>query len=119
MHLALFPGHLARYKYFEIYLKDGKLQDKVFAKTDKVIYLFDHSMWVNQNQLVIEDINVISDIIKQSSDGSELILFFHKIDLIDETIREEETKKINVTKEMVRKELKDIVSDEDLSRYIL
>lgn len=27
--------------------------------------------------------------------------------------------KINVTKEMVRKELKDIVSDEDLSRYIL
>ena len=30
-----------------------------------------------------------------------------------------DTKKINITKEMVRKELKDIVSDEDLSRYIL
>ncbi len=29
------------------------------------------------------------------------------------------SKKINVTKEMVRKELKNIVSDEDLSRYIL
>ena len=39
--------------------------------------------------------------------------------ILFENPKGEETKKINVTKEMVRKELKDIVSDEDLSRYIL
>ena len=29
------------------------------------------------------------------------------------------TRKIRITKEMVKKELNDIISDEDLSRYIL
>ena len=39
--------------------------------------------------------------------------------ILFENPKGEELEKINVTKEMVRKELKDIVSDEDLSRYIL
>jgi len=39
--------------------------------------------------------------------------------ILFENPKEDGVKKICVTKEMVRKELKDIVSDEDLSRYIL
>ena len=39
--------------------------------------------------------------------------------ILFEVPQEKGVKKIRITKEIVKKELKEIISDEDLSRYIL
>ncbi|MFX1571059.1 MAG: hypothetical protein ACFFCV_22190 [Promethearchaeota archaeon] len=58
-----------------------------FENTDIIIYLFDYPTWVSNFQLIIEDIKIVSHLLKDRSNKARLILFFHKIDLIEEKSR--------------------------------
>ncbi len=60
-----------------------------FENTDIIVYLFDYPTWVSNFQLIIDDIKQVLDIIKDKSYSAKLILFFHKIDLIEKESRRE------------------------------
>lgn len=73
-----------------------------FDNADIILYLFDYSLWVNNRDVIIEDITKITSIIKNSELNAELIVFLHKIDLINENTRSEVLKKV---REIVEQEL--------------
>ena len=58
-----------------------------FENTDIIIYLFDYPTWTSNSQLIIDDIQKVSAIIEENSYGAKLIIFFHKIDLIEKESR--------------------------------
>jgi len=68
-------------------MENEKKQIKHFSKTDVILYVFDSEMWDKRSTDVINDIDKISQIIKKYE--GELILLFHKTDLINEKTREQ------------------------------
>ncbi|MFX1237442.1 MAG: ADP-ribosylation factor-like protein [Promethearchaeota archaeon] len=64
------------------YLSDQDLQDNIFGDTSKLIYLFDYNIWLSDQDLVINDLKQIYDVNEKKDFGAEIIVFFHKIDLI-------------------------------------
>lgn len=54
-----------------------------FEDADVIIYVLDHYNWEKNFQNCIEDIKVIYNKIVENSLNSQLILFFHKIDIFD------------------------------------
>ncbi len=60
-----------------------------FENTDIIIYLFDYPTWVSNSQLIMDDIQKVLAIIKEKSYTAKLIVFFHKIDLIEIESRRE------------------------------
>ncbi len=76
------------------YFDEGNQQNKVFALADVVIYLFDYPMWEDEFETISKDVTTIYDIIEKSGEKSSLILFCHKIDLIDKDVRKERIKRI-------------------------
>ncbi|MFX1594139.1 MAG: ADP-ribosylation factor-like protein [Promethearchaeota archaeon] len=71
-------------------LLENKLDNNqilVFENTDIIIYLFDYPTWVSNNQLIMNDIQQVLSILKENSYDAKLILFFHKIDLIEKISR--------------------------------
>ncbi len=58
-----------------------------FENTDIIIYLFDYPTWTSSSQLIIDDIQKVSAIKKEKSYSAKLIIFFHKIDLIEKESR--------------------------------
>ncbi|MHA1293613.1 MAG: hypothetical protein ACTSQJ_13220 [Promethearchaeota archaeon] len=60
-----------------------------FENTDVVIYIFDFPVWVAKAQDLIDEIKEIQNIIKSKSFNAEIILFLHKIDLINPKNRDE------------------------------
>lgn len=72
-------------------LLEGKLDNDqilAFENTDIIIYLFDYPTWISNSQLIIDDIQQVLAILKDKSYKTKLILFFHKIDLIEKESRE-------------------------------
>ena len=65
-----------------------------FENTDIIIYVLDYPTWVSNSQLIMHDIQEISEIIKNNSYDARLILFFHKIDLIEKESRQNTLKEI-------------------------
>jgi GTPase SAR1 family protein len=84
------------------YLESGTQQLKAFASADIVIYVFDTTIWFENNEIIFKDINTISEIMKEEPDDSKLILFCHKIDLLEDASRRQ---KINEIKEKVENQL--------------
>ncbi len=73
-------------------LLEGKVDNDqilVFENTDTIIYLFDYPTWVSNSQLIMDDIQKVLAIIKEKSYTAKLIVFFHKIDLIEIESRRE------------------------------
>ncbi len=83
---------------FNDYLENEKQKMMVFSSVTTVIYLFDYKMWINDKTLIFNDIKAISEVIKKEPDPINFVLFFHKIDLIEENVREE---KINDIKKVI------------------
>lgn len=58
-----------------------------FENNDYIIYIFDYTGWLENNDEILDDINKIRKIIDARLYSTQLILFFHKIDLImDKTL---------------------------------
>ena len=62
-----------------------------------IVYIFDFQAWSAKYQEIINEIQFINDIIKKKFSTSKLILFLHKIDLLNEKSRELEIEKITKT----------------------
>ncbi|MHA1698958.1 MAG: ADP-ribosylation factor-like protein [Promethearchaeota archaeon] len=77
-------------------LSDKDEQAKIFEGANVIIYLLDYIRWVEKSEEILEEIRIIKDILKQNSTTREipLVVFFHKIDLIDDAIREDNLRKI-------------------------
>ena len=76
-------------QFFDKTMENENQQIKHFSKTDLILYVFDSEMWDKRSTEVINDIDKISQIIKTNSYEGELILLFHKTDLINEKTREQ------------------------------
>lgn len=68
--------------------------DLAFDNTDVIIYVLDYPKWINDPDDIIAEVQRINDIIKFNSYPAGLILFIHKIDLIDKKNRKGVLKKI-------------------------
>jgi len=59
----------------------------LFSNSDVFIYIFDYLLWVDQPEELLEEILKIFNIINQNGNMGKLILFFHKIDQINQKIK--------------------------------
>ena len=85
-----------------ILLNDENEQIRAFENTDVIIYLFDFPIWVSNSLNIINEIQKILDIIKKKSYNIKLILFLHKIDLMNNTSKEKDLEDI---KHLIEKKL--------------
>jgi hypothetical protein len=72
-------------------LNQENIQEQIlaFENSDVIIYLFDFPLWVSKKEEVFSDIKRIEDLINHYDENSRLILFLHKIDLIEKNERKE------------------------------
>ncbi|MHA1191158.1 MAG: ADP-ribosylation factor-like protein [Promethearchaeota archaeon] len=74
--------------------------DLAFHNTDAVIYIFDYPTWIGNPEEIITEIQKIQKIIEDDSYSAKLIIFIHKIDLINNENRKETLRDMtNVLKE--------------------
>lgn len=69
-------------------LQDEDEQLRAFENTDVVIYLIDFSTWMSIQKEIVNEINQIQKILGKMEEKTEFILFFHKIDLINQLTRD-------------------------------
>ncbi len=63
-------------------LEDEKEQMIAFDKAAIVIYILDYPNWINQSQDIVNEINKVFKILRLKNIENNLVLIFHKIDLI-------------------------------------
>ncbi len=68
-------------------LEDKSEQLLAFGGVDIVIYIFDYETWHNDSQEISEEINEVNQIMRKVNKEAQLVLIFHKIDLIPKIIR--------------------------------
>ena len=83
--------------------------DLAFDNTDKIIYILDYPTWMSSSEEIILEVQKINGIIKNNSYLADIVLFFHKIDLIGIKNRKGVLKEItNKFKERIGKQVNDI-----------
>lgn len=55
----------------------------MFENAEVIIYMIDNQTWVSEHIRIIEDIKKIKEILEKQKINAELIMIFHKMDLID------------------------------------
>ncbi|MHA1376669.1 MAG: ADP-ribosylation factor-like protein [Promethearchaeota archaeon] len=78
----------------EALLNNKDEYDLAFHNTDIVIYIFDYPTWVGNPEEIIIEIQKIQKIIKDDSYSAKIIIFIHKIDLINNETRKDILKEI-------------------------
>ncbi|TFF97585.1 MAG: hypothetical protein EU547_03940 [Promethearchaeota archaeon] len=70
--------------------KDENKQSKIFGEAVYIIYLIDYRLWSKEKtqERMIKDIETLKNILEERQYSSELLIFFHKIDLIEDSNRE-------------------------------
>ncbi len=68
-------------------LENKEEYDIAFENSDVIIYVFDYPTWVIKSNEIITELHKISNIIESNSYNSKLIIFLHKIDLIENVNR--------------------------------
>ena len=63
-------------------LEDENEQMLAFDKAAIVIYILDYPNWIDQSQDIVNEINKVFEILKLKNIENNLVLIFHKIDLI-------------------------------------
>ncbi len=71
-------------------LTDKEEQNLAFENTEIVIYLIDISTWMSKKEDIIQEVNHIKSLIHAMENKAKLIIFLHKIDLINQEIRNQE-----------------------------
>lgn len=91
LNLGLFDSSGQELQYL---LNEETEQRFAFDSADAIIYLFDFQIWSAKHQEIIDEIQKILNIIEEKSYKSKLIVFLHKIDLIENDSKEKEINKI-------------------------
>ncbi len=78
----------------EALLNNKDEYDLAFHNTDVVIYLLDYPTWVGNPEEIINEIQKIQKIIEDDSYTANIIIFIHKIDLINNKNRKDILKEI-------------------------
>lgn len=72
--------------------------DLAFGNTDIILYILDYPTWMNNPDEIISEVQSINRILKDNSYPAGMVLFLHKIDLINnknrKTVIEKITKKL-------------------------
>ena len=68
-------------------LEDESEQLLAFGGVDIVIYVFDYEIWLRDSQEISDEIKAVNKIMRRVTKQAQLILLFHKIDLIPKIIR--------------------------------
>ncbi|MBY9015542.1 MAG: 50S ribosome-binding GTPase [Candidatus Lokiarchaeota archaeon] len=68
-------------------LKDESEQLIAFGGVDIVIYIFDYEIWHSDSQEIADEIKEVNKIMRRINKQAQLMLIFHKIDLIPKIIR--------------------------------
>ena len=68
-------------------LEDESEQLLAFGGVDIVIYVFDYQIWLRDSQEISDEIKAVNKIMRRVTKQAQLILLFHKIDLIPKIIR--------------------------------
>lgn len=71
---------------FTLFTDTGE-QHFAFQNCDVIIYIYDYNQWISNKNKIFEDIRVIDSIIKKLEINTKLIIFCHKIDLIEASER--------------------------------
>jgi hypothetical protein len=65
--------------------KDDQEHLLAFENNDFILYIFDYTGWLENRDVIIDDVDKIRKLIESESHSAQLILFFHKIDLVLES----------------------------------
>ena len=68
-------------------LEDESEQLLAFGGVDIVIYIFDYEIWHSNSQEISDEIKEVNKIMRRINKQAQLIIIFHKIDLIPKIIR--------------------------------
>ncbi len=77
-------------------LTDEEEHSIAFDNANIIIYVIDYPRWVSHSAEILKEIKIIQDIANRKSEGSKLIVFFHKIDLINQELRETQANDIEI-----------------------
>ncbi len=69
-------------------------QTLVFENSDVILYLFDYPLWNSKRELIFNDLEKINSIIQKEKNHIQIVLFLHKIDLIEESNMDKELEHI-------------------------
>ncbi len=78
----------------DTFLTRSEEQQLTFQNSDLIIYVFDYNGWLIKKEDIFEDLNVIASILQNLNINANLTCFCHKIDLIEQNIREQEIREI-------------------------
>ncbi len=73
----------------ETLLNNKDEYDLAFYNTDAIIYVFDYPTWIRNPTEIVSEIQKIQNIIKEESYSARIIIFIHKIDLINNENRKD------------------------------
>jgi len=65
-------------------LGNEKEYTALFTETSLIIYVIDYSRWVSNYQNISEEIELIKEKVLQINDQTKIVIFFHKVDLINQ-----------------------------------
>lgn len=69
------------------FLENNKEKDFAFNNANTVIYLMDYPTWTQKSSEIMEEIEKLYNILNDQYLGTQLIIIFHKIDLINQKIK--------------------------------
>ncbi|MGV9171678.1 MAG: ADP-ribosylation factor-like protein [Promethearchaeia archaeon] len=64
-------------------LNNATDREFAFQNASAVIYILDYPSWIGEREQILADIKKISQIMENNEYNSKLVIFFHKIDLIN------------------------------------
>ncbi len=67
-------------------LLDENDQIKAFQNAGVVIYILDYPIWIQNSQEIIKEVKLIFEILKVRNNENNLVILFHKIDLINQKV---------------------------------
>lgn len=71
-----------------IILEDENERNKAFENAEVIIYTIDYFSWVSQSKEIIDEIEIVYNIVKSYNKIAKFIIFFHKVDLINQKFKE-------------------------------
>ena len=96
LKLGLFDSSGQELTYLLENIEDNQ-HTLAFGNTDIIIYILDYSAWNSNSQLIMEDLQAIENIVKKEISDIKIIVFIHKVDLIEKESRKKALQEITKT----------------------
>ncbi len=69
-------------------LEDETYRNRAFENCDVIIYTLDYLSWISQSEEIVEEIQIIYNIVKKFGINIKFIIFFHKVDLLNQKFKD-------------------------------